>query len=99
MAFDILSGIASEGERQAMLKRHRLPLLIMGMACGYLGALPATLWVFGLFWSLLIGPVLLLASLWAYMLGFCFMSLWFSHFLLAVLHKQRGTSPNRLEST
>jgi hypothetical protein len=98
MAFDILSGIATTDERHALVKQHRLPLLLMGMASGYLSAMPAALWMFGLFWNMVIGPVLLLCSMWAYMLVFCFMSLWFSHFLLAALQARRGPAPYTLET-
>jgi hypothetical protein len=88
MAFDTLADLASPAERQAVLKRHRSTLLAMGVACGYLGGAPAALWALGA-WTVLLAPLLIVASVWIYTLVFAFSSLWFAHYLLPVLQASR----------
>jgi hypothetical protein len=89
MAFDTLAEFATAAEREALLKRHRRSLLMMGVACGWLGAAPAVLWSLGAF-TVILAPFMLLASVWLYTLVFAFSSLWFAHFLLPALQALRG---------
>lgn len=93
MAFDALAGHATVQERVTLLQDHRVPLLIMGVVSGYLGAAPTALWaVLGAI-SVVVAPLLIVASVWVYTLVFAFSSLWFSHYLLAALRDLRAASP------
>lgn len=93
MAFDALAGHATVQERVTLLQDHRLPLLVMGVVSGYLGAAPSALWaVLGAF-SVVVAPVLIVVSVWVYTLVFAFSSLWFSHYLLTALRDLRAGDP------
>jgi len=88
MAFDALAEHASQAERQALLTRYRLQLLVMGIACGLMGAAPSIVWASGvvfvaLFWLLV--PL----AIWIYAWVFALSSLWFAHFCLAALEQMR----------
>ncbi|MGZ5182020.1 MAG: EI24 domain-containing protein [Ramlibacter sp.] len=89
MAFDALAEHASREERQALLRRHRLPLLAIGVLCGYLGAAPSVIWASG---ALLAAAFVILVPLaiWIYTLVFAFSSLWFGHYCLAALERLRA---------
>ena len=90
MAFDALASHASAAERQAIFGRHRLPLLAIGVACGYLGAVPALAWASHLLFAagfLVLAPL----ALWLYTLVFAFSSLWFLHYALAALQRLRAS--------
>ncbi len=89
MAFDTLADLATPEERQALLRQHRTPLLLMGVVCGYLGAAPAALWALSAL-TLVLAPLVLVASVWLYTLVFVFSSLWFAHYLLAALAALRA---------
>lgn len=89
MAHDTLADFATPEEHELLLKRHRMPLLLMGVACGYLGAAPAAVWALGVL-AIVLAPFLLIASLWLYTLVFVFSSLWFAHYLLAALATLRA---------
>ena len=91
MAFDTLADLATPEERTALLRQHRTPLLLMGVACGYLGAAPAALWALGAL-TLVLAPVMLLASVWLYTLVFAYSSLWFAHYLLGALAHLRASA-------
>jgi hypothetical protein len=84
MAFDTLADLATAAERRQLLQSHRRALLLMGVACGYLGAAPAALWALGAM-TVVLAPLMLLASVWIYTLVFAFSSLWFAHYLLSAL--------------
>jgi Etoposide-induced protein 2.4 (EI24) len=96
MAHDTLADFATPPEQDALIKRHRTTLLLMGVVCGYLGAAPAAVWALGVL-AIVLAPFILVASLWLYTLVFVFSSLWFAHFLLAALAALRAeplsTSP------
>lgn len=92
MAFDTLADVASPDERKTLMRLHRTPLLLMGVACGYLGAAPAALWALGAL-TLVLAPLMLVASVWLYTLVFVFSCLWFAHYLLAALDALRGATP------
>jgi len=88
-AFDALAVHASVLERKAILKEHRGSLLAMGVLSGYLGAAPSLLWASGAMFIAL-APLLVPVAIWIYTLVFAFASLWFAHFTLAALQKQRA---------
>jgi hypothetical protein len=46
------------------------------------------LWALGA-WTVLLAPLLIVASVWIYTLVFAFSSLWFAHYLLPVLQASR----------
>ncbi len=93
MAFDTLADLATPEERQTLLRQHRTSLLLMGVVCGYLGAAPAALWALSAL-TLVLAPLVLVASVWLYTLVFVFSSLWFAHYLLAALAALRA-DPSR----
>jgi hypothetical protein len=88
LAFDALAVHADAAERRQLMISQRWPLLAMGVVCGYLGALPSLLWVSSAA-TLMLAPVLLMASVWLYTLVFVFAALWFVHFCLAALNRIR----------
>ena len=90
LGHDVLAEHASRAERHQLLRRHRWTLLVMGIACGYLGALPSMMWALSAA-TLIFAPLLVLASVWLYTLVFAFASLWFAHFALAELQRLRAT--------
>ena len=89
LGHDVLAEHASRAERHQLLRRHRWTLLVMGIACGYLGALPSMMWARSAA-TLIFAPLLVLASVWLYTLIFAFASLWFAHFALAELQRLRA---------
>ena len=89
-AFDALAAHASREERKVILKAHRSSLFLMGVLTGYLGAAPSLLWASGAMF-IAMAPVLVPMAIWVYTLVFAFASLWFAHYLLAVLERLRAT--------
>lgn len=92
LGFGVLARHADAAERQALLHRHRWPLLAMGLGCGFLAAAPALIWTLGAV-ALVLAPWLALVSLWLYTLVFAFAAAWFAHFLLAELQALRASVP------
>jgi len=88
MSFDVLADHASADERRQLLRAHRTPLLVMGVATGYLGSAPTLLWGMGAM-ALPLAPLLMPAALWLYTLVFAFSALWYAHYALAALHRLR----------
>ena len=88
MAFDSLAEHASAEERRALLREHRMPLLGMGIVAGYMGAAPSLLWAAGAI-LLVLAPVVIVVAVWLYTVVFVFSALWFSHYTLAALERQR----------
>ena len=86
--FDVLAAHASADERRTLLREQRWPLLAMGVVCGYLGAAPSLLWAVSAA-TLILAPVLVVASVWLYTLVFAFASAWFAHFALDALARLR----------
>ncbi|KAI3589642.1 putative transmembrane protein [Cupriavidus sp. U2] len=89
MTYDALSEHATAEERKTLMKRHRIPLLTIGVVVGLLGSAPTLLWV----WSAVIiflFPVVLAGTLWLYVLIFIFSALWFGHFCLRALADLRA---------
>jgi len=91
-AFDVLAQHASAGERRYLLRRHRWPLLLMGVVSGYLGAVPSLLWAASAA-TLIFAPLLVVLSVWLYTLVFAFAACWFAHYLLAELQRLRSLPP------
>ncbi len=89
MAYDVLAEHATSAERRELIKRHRGPLLVIGVLSGYLGAAPSIVWASGVFF-LAMAPVLIPVAIWIYTLVFAFSALWFAHFALAALQRLRG---------
>jgi len=88
MAYDALAEHASQGERELLLRQHRVPLLGIGVLCGYLGAAPGLLWASGAMF-IAMAPILVPLAIWVYTLVFAFSSLWFDHYCLAALEQLR----------
>lgn len=88
MSFDALSEHASPEERDALLRVHRLPLLGIGVLCGYLGAAPSLVWASGLLFAAAFF-VLVPLAIWIYTLVFAFSALWFAHYCLDALAQLR----------
>ena len=88
MGFDALAEHASTPEREAILRAHRWPLLIMGIVCGFLCGVPSLIWTISAS-TLILAPVLMPAVIWIYTMIFTFSALWFAHYLLPVLASLR----------
>ena len=89
MSVDALAEHASKPERDALLQRHRWPLLLMGVISGYIGIAPSIVWASGIVFT--IGFVVLVPlAVWIYAITFAFSSLWFIHFGLAALQALRA---------
>lgn len=91
MAFDALAEHASRAERAEIFRRHRAPLLGLGILSGYLGAAPAIVWASGVVFMAAF-VVMIPLAIWIYTLVFAFSSLWFTHFCLAALERLRAES-------
>jgi hypothetical protein len=92
-AYDVLAAHATREERQLLMHRRRWPLLAMGVACGYLGALPSLLWALGGAAAMIFAPVLVLLAVWLYTLVFAYAAAWFAHYALAELAALRAGPP------
>jgi hypothetical protein len=88
MTFDVLGDHASRDERVRLLRERRWPLLAIGIITGYLGAAPTLLWAVSAM-TLVLAPLLIVASVWLYTLVFAFSGLWFAHYALAALQRMR----------
>ncbi len=89
--YDALAQHASQAERVALMEKHRLSLLGIGVLSGYLGAAPTLLWASGAMFIAL-APLLVPMAIWIYTLVFAFASLWFTHFALAALERHRAVA-------
>lgn len=88
MSYDALALHASAEERKLLMRRHRLPMIVMGIAMGVLGSAPTLLWVSSVA-VIFLFPFVLLASVWMYVLIFIFSALWFGHYCLRALTRLR----------
>ena len=95
MAFDVLAEFASADERHALMARHRMHFLAMGVVTGLMGAVPSMLWASGAFFAAFF-VFLVPMAIWIYTLVFAFSSLWFAHFALAALHTLRAEPLNAM---
>ena len=89
MSFDALADHANAEERATVLRTHRMPLLAMGVLCGYLGAAPSIVWASGLLFAAAFF-VLVPLAIWIYTLVFAFSALWFAHYALDALAQLRS---------
>jgi hypothetical protein len=89
MSFDALAEHANAEERATLLRTHRLPLLAIGVLCGYLGAAPSIVWASGLLFAAAFF-VLMPLAIWIYTLVFAFSALWFAHYCLDALAQLRA---------
>ena len=89
MGFDALAEHASQPEREAILRAHRFPLLIMGIICGFLCGVPSMIWTLSM-QLIIFAPFIMVGVIWLYTLIFMFSGLWFTHYCLTVLASLRA---------
>src|SRR5512134_2366112 len=89
MSHDALAEHADAAERRELLRRHRMPLFMIGVIAGYLGAAPSLLWALNAV-TIVFAWLLIPLSMWLYTLVFAFGALWFVHFALAALQRLRA---------
>ena len=89
MSYEAVSPFADEVELSIIRHKQRLPLLIIGVAAGSLGAAPGLLWLGGAA-SVIFFPLLAAAAIWLYLLIFIFSGLWFQFFCLEILAELRN---------
>jgi len=98
MIHDTLAPYASADERRELMRRHRIWLLLIGVASGYLGAAPGMVWAIGAL-AIVFAPLLVPLAIWIYTFVFAFSSLWFAHFCLAALVALRAQPGNAAPDT
>jgi len=91
MSHDALAEHADASERRALMRRHRVPLLAIGVVTGYLGAAPSLLWALNAL-TIVLAPMLIPLSVWLYTLVFAFSALWFVHYCLEQLQSLCGVA-------
>ena len=89
MTYDALALHASRAERRALIRRHRAPLLAIGVATGLMGTLPTLVWA-GSVWLVVLFPVITAATIWIYAFILVFSALWFGHYCLDALRRLRA---------
>jgi hypothetical protein len=89
MAYDALQDHASPEEYRRFMREHRWPLLLIGAITGAMGAAPTLLWLGGAL-SVIFFPFLAAGAIWLYVLVFVFTGLWFQHYCLETLRRDRG---------
>ncbi|WP_118179258.1 EI24 domain-containing protein [Paraburkholderia phosphatilytica] len=89
MTYDALALHASRDERRALVKRYRLPLLLIGVASGMIGSLPTLLWASSV-WLIPLFPVITAITIWIYSLILVFTALWFAWYCLRALQRMRA---------
>lgn len=89
MTYDALSEHATAEERKTVMKRHRMPLLTIGVVVGLLGSAPTLIWVSSAA-IIFLFPFVLVGALWLYVLIFIFSALWFGHYCLSALTQLRA---------
>lgn len=92
MIYDTLAEHADVEERETLMRRHRYPLLTMGVVVGYMGAAPGLIWAVGAM-AVVLAPLLVPLAIWIYTFVFIFASLWFTHYGLAALSLLRSNPP------
>jgi hypothetical protein len=88
MSYDALALHASRDERRALVRRFRLPLLLIGVASGLLGSLPTLLWASSV-WLIVLFPVITAVTIWIYAFILVFSALWFGYYCLRALQRMR----------
>ncbi|PAT38856.1 hypothetical protein CK623_13015 [Vandammella animalimorsus] len=89
LSFDALAQHASPAERRQIMARHRWPLLLIGVLCGFLSAAPSVVWASGLIFAVAF-VVLIPLAVWLFTWVFALTSLWYAHYCLEVLAALRG---------
>jgi hypothetical protein len=89
MTYDALALHASRAERVALIRRHRWPLLAIGVATGLLGTLPTLVWAWSV-WLIVLFPVVTAVTVWIYAFILVFSALWFGHYCLDALERLRA---------
>jgi hypothetical protein len=97
MTYDALALHASAEERRALVRSHRLPLLVIGVVSGLLGSLPTAIWAVSA-WLLLFFPVLAAVTIWIYAFILVFTALWFGHYCLRALQRMRAQEVQQASS-
>jgi hypothetical protein len=89
MSYDALALHATRDERRALVRRFRLPLLLIGIASGLLGSLPTLLWASSV-WLIVLFPVVTAVTIWIYAFILVFSALWFGYYCLRALQRMRA---------
>jgi len=89
MGFDALAEHAGVAEREAILRAHRWPFLVMGIISGFLCGVPSMIWTISAS-VLILAPIVMPAVIWLYTMIFTFAALWFTHYALSVLASLRA---------
>lgn len=89
MAYDALVDHASAEEREALVKRHAKPLLVMGVVSGLAGALPGLAWLGGAVINIVLFPFVAALAIWMYVVIFIFTGLWFAFYCMEALSELR----------
>ncbi|WP_144112688.1 EI24 domain-containing protein [Paraburkholderia sp. BCC1886] len=98
MSYDALALHASADERRALVRRLRLPLLLIGIASGLLGSLPTLLWASSV-WLIVLFPVITAITIWIYAFILVFSALWFGYYCLRALQRQRAQEQGGVQQT
>ncbi len=93
MSYDALALHATAEERRMLMRRHRLPLLLIGVASGLLGSLPTLLWTSSV-WLIVLFPVVTVIAIWIYAVILVFSALWFGYYCLHALQRLRMETPD-----
>ncbi|RKP50309.1 EI24 domain-containing protein [Pararobbsia silviterrae] len=88
MSYDALAEHASADERRAIVRRHRWPLLTIGVCTGLLGSVPTFIWASSMV-VIVLFPVIAVGAVWLYIFIFVFSALWFGHYCLHALQQFR----------
>ncbi|KVE99298.1 EI24 domain-containing protein [Burkholderia vietnamiensis] len=91
MTYDALALHASRDERRELVRRHRWPLIGIGVATGLLGTVPTFVWVSSV-WMMVLFPFVAAAMIWVYAFILVFSALWFGHYCLRALDDLRASS-------
>jgi hypothetical protein len=89
MTYDALALHATTAERRALVRQHRLPLLLIGVASGLLGSLPTLIWASSV-WLIVLFPVMTAVTIWIYAFILVFTALWFGFYCLRALQRMRA---------
>ncbi|MCC8405417.1 EI24 domain-containing protein [Paraburkholderia sp. MMS20-SJTN17] len=92
MTYDALALHATRDERRELVRRHRLPLLAIGIVSGLLGSVPTLLWASSV-WLIVLFPVITTVTIWIYALILVFSALWFGYYCLRALQRMRAEAP------
>ncbi|APA84437.1 EI24 domain-containing protein [Paraburkholderia sprentiae WSM5005] len=92
MTYDALALHATRDERRELVRRHRLPLLLIGIVSGLLGSVPTLLWASSV-WLIVLFPVITTVTIWIYAFILVFSALWFGTYCLRALQRMRAQAP------